>query len=69
MEIEVPKGLFARRASLEREQEEDEDHVLKDRFAMVQLRESRESNQRLSEKVAQLEAQIEEVATERSRKR
>ena len=36
---------------------------------MVQLRVSRESNQRLSEKVAQLEAQIEEVATERSRKR
>ena len=39
------------------------------RSAMVLLRESRESNQRLSEKVAQLEAQIEEVATERSRKR
>ena len=36
---------------------------------MVLLRESRESNQRLSEKVAQLETQIEEVATERSRKR
>jgi hypothetical protein len=36
---------------------------------MVLLRESRESNQRLSEKVAQLEAQIEEVVTERSRKR
>ena len=39
------------------------------RSAMVLLRESRESNQRLSEKVAQLETQIEEVATEKSRKR
>ena len=48
---------------------EEEDPILKDRFAMVLLRESRESNQRLSEKVAQLETQIEEVATERSRKR
>ena len=47
-------------ASEKDEQEED---------PMVLLRESRESNQRLSEEVAQLKAQIEEEAAERSRKR
>ena len=56
------------KAPEDNEQEEipEEDPILKDRSAMVLLR---ESNQHLSEEVAQLKAQIEEVATERSRKR
>ena len=46
--------------------EEDEQEEIPEEDPMVLLR---ESNQHLSEEVAQLKAQIEEVATERSRKR